>query len=52
MKLIDNTVTQSRPYPVPESKLDVITTEAEKLLDLWIIEAATSDYTLPVVLVA
>ena len=52
VRLIDNTAIQCRPYPVPESKLDVIKTEVEKMLNLGIIEPASSGYSLPIVLVA
>ncbi|CAG2250028.1 unnamed protein product [Mytilus edulis] len=51
IKLSSETPVRTKPYPIPYSMLDTVNAEVSKMLDLGVIEASTSPYASPIVIV-
>ncbi|XP_052079017.1 uncharacterized protein LOC127717282 [Mytilus californianus] len=51
IKLSSETPIRMKPYPIPYSMLDTVNAEVSKMLDLGVIEASTSPYASPIVIV-
>ena len=51
IKLSSETPVRMKPYPIPYSMLDTVNAEVSKMLDLGVIEASTSPYASPIVIV-